>query len=101
MKNHQRSAEEWRSIVDRQKEQNQTDAEYAQAQGVGVGSLRAWRAKFKNQESAGTEAKIVEVGTLGSSALLQVVLPNGIRIEVAHGWPMDHLGRVAGLLRLL
>jgi len=101
MKNHHRSAQEWRSIVDRQKQLNQGDAEYAQSQGVGIASLRAWRAKFKNQEHAGTRAKIVEVGTLGSSARLGVILLNGIRLEVTPGWPMEHLGRVVDLLRLL
>jgi hypothetical protein len=101
MKNHHRSADQWRSIVDCQKQLNQGDAEYAQSQGVGVASLRAWRAKFKNQEPAGTGAKIVEVGTLGSSARLGVILPNGIRLEVTTGWPMEHLGRVVGLLRSL
>ena len=101
MKNHHRSAQEWRSIVDRQKQLNQGDAEYAQSQGVGVASLRAWRAKFKNHESAGTGAKIVEVATLVSSARLGVVLPNGIRLEVTPGWPLEHLGQVADLLRSL
>jgi len=40
MKPHRRTPEEWRSIVDRQKEQTQTDSEYVQAQGVVVASLR-------------------------------------------------------------
>jgi hypothetical protein len=101
MKSHHRSAEEWRSIVDRQKQLNQSDAEYSRSQGLGVASLRAWRAKFKNQESAGSGTKIVEVGTLGPSARLGVILPNGIRLEVTTGWPMEHLGRVADLLRSL
>ena len=101
MKSHHRSAEEWRSIVDSQKGQSQSDAEYARAQGVGIASLRSWRAKFKNQESAGTGAKIVEVGTFGSSGRMGVILPNGIRLEVTAGWPMEHLGRVVDLLRSL
>ena len=99
MKNRHRSAGEWRSIVERQKPLSQGDVEYAQSQGVGVASLRAWRAKFKNQEPADTGAKIIEVGTLGSSARLGVILPNGIRLEVTTGWPMEHLGRVVDLLR--
>ena len=101
MENHHRSAEGWRSIVDRQKQLKQCDAAYCQSQGVGVASLRAWRAKFKNQEPAGSGANIVEVGTLGFSARLGVILPNGIRLEVTTGWPMEHLGRVVDLLRSL
>ncbi len=101
MKAHRRSAEEWRSIVERQKEQTQTDSEYAQAQGVGVASLRAWRAKFKSQEPATTGTGIVEVTSLTSTSVLRVILPNGIRLEVTPGWPLDHLGWVAELLRSL
>ena len=101
MKTHRRTAEQWQSIVERQKGQNQTDSVYAQAQGVGVASLRAWRAKFKNQEPATTGTRIIEVTPFAASSVLRVVLPNGIRLEVAPGWPLDHLGRVVGLLRAL
>ena len=101
MKTHRRTAEEWRSIVDRQKEQSQTDSVYAQAQGVGVASLRAWRAKFKNQELPTTGTGIIEVTSLVPSSFLRVMLPNGIRLELTAGWPVDHLGRVVDLLRLL
>jgi hypothetical protein len=68
--------------VDCQKDQNQTDAEYAQARGIGVASLRAWRAKFKNQEPAAVGANIVEVDPLSRNSCMPVILPNGIRIEV-------------------
>ena len=101
MKTHRRTAEEWRSIVDRQKEQSQTDSVYAQAQGVGVASLRAWRAKFKNQEPITTGTGMIEVTSLAPFSVLRVILPNEIRLEVATGWPLDHLGRVAELLRSL
>ena len=101
MKNQHKSAEQWRSIVEGQRERNQTDIEYARAQGVGVASLRAWRARFKNQELGGSGVQMVEVGTLGASSRLVVILTNGIRLEVAAGWPMEHLGRVMNLLRLL
>ena len=101
MKKHHRSAQEWRLIVDRQKQLNQGDAEYAQSQGVGVASLRAWRAKFKKLESATTGTGIIEVTSLVPSSFLRVILPNGIRLELTVGWPLDHLGRVVDLLRLL
>ena len=101
MKNHHRSAQEWRSIVDRQKQLNQGDAEYAQSQGVGIASLRAWRAMFKNQELPTTGTEIIEVTPLVPSSFLRVMLPNGIRLELTAGWPLDHLGRVVDLLRLL
>ena len=101
MKTHRRTAEEWRSIVERQKGQSQTDSEYAQAQGIGVASLRAWRAKFKNQEPATTGTRIIEVTPPAPSSILRVILPNGIRLEVTPGWPLEHLGRVADLLRSL
>jgi len=101
MKSHHRSAEEWRSIVDSQKGQSQSDAEYARAQGVGIASLRSWRAKFKNQESAGAGAKIVEVGPLFGDSSLRVILPNGIRVEVTPACSVEHLNRVVSLLRSL
>ena len=101
MKTHRRSVEQWRSIVDSQKGRSQTDSEYAQAQGVGVASLRAWRAKFKNQEPIPTGTRIIEVTPLAASSVLRVILPNGIRLEVTPGWPMDHLGLVVDLLRAL
>jgi len=101
MKTHHRTAEQWRLIVDSQKGQSQTDSEYARAQGVGVASLRAWRAKFKNQEPITTGTRIIEVTPLAASSVLRVILPNGIRLEVTPGWPMDHLGLVVDLLRAL
>lgn len=101
MKNRPRSTEEWRLIVNSQKRQNQTDVEYARDQAVGVASLRAWRAKFRNQESSSTGSSIVEIGCLGSSARLVVILPNGIRIEVAPTWQIGNLGQIVGLLRSL
>ena len=101
MKTHRRTVEEWRLIIERQKEQNQTDSEYAQSQGLGVASLRAWRAKFKNQESAAPGTPIIEVTPLAPSSVLRVLLPNGIRLEVTVIWPMEHLGRVVQLLRSL
>ena len=102
MRTHRRSAEEWRSIVDSQKGQDQTDAEYALSQGVGVASLRAWRTKFKNQGTAGAGVKLVEVGgMLDAAARLTVILPNGIKLEVTCHWPMEHLGRLVEQLRSL
>jgi hypothetical protein len=100
MKNHHRSAEEWRSIVSRQEEQNQTDTQYAKAQGVGVASLRAWRHKFKNEE-AGDGSAIVEVRPLFADSSLRVILPNGIKVEITPACSLDRLGRVVGLLRSL
>jgi len=101
MKTHRRTAEEWRLIVESQKGHSQTDSEYAQSQGVGIASLRAWRAKFKNQELPTTGTGIIEVTPLVPSSFLRVMLPNGIRLELTAGWPLDHLGRVVDLLRLL
>ena len=101
MKTHHRTAEEWRLIVESQKGHSQTDSEYAQSQGVGIASLRAWRAKFKNQEPSATGTGMIEVTPPALASVLRVILPNGFRLEVTLGWPMDHLGRVVDLLRSL
>ena len=101
MKNHHRSAEEWRLIVSGQEAQNQTDAEYAKARGIGVASLRAWRHRFKNKEAFAAGTAIFEVGPLLADASLRVILPNGIRVEVTPTCFLDHLNRVVSLLRSL
>jgi DNA-binding transcriptional regulator YiaG len=100
MKHQRREAEQWQQIVAGQGATGQNDAEYAQAQGVSVSSLRAWRSKLRREpEVAGST--IIELLQPVARPPLKVILPNGIRLEVTPSWPLDHLGRVVGLLRSL
>ena len=59
-----RTAQEWRDLLEGQRERNQRDGEYAQSVGVSVQSLRAWRQKVKTLEPAAGTPKFVEVTTL-------------------------------------
>ena len=47
-----------------------------------------------------TGTVIIEVMPLVPSSVLRVILPNGIRLEVTPGWPLDHLSRVVDLFEV-
>ncbi|MEI7535551.1 MAG: hypothetical protein WCK57_14385, partial [Verrucomicrobiae bacterium] len=68
--------------------------------GVSVASLANWRRRLAGKDSTGEN--IVEVtGLLAPTEVLRIQLPNGIRIDLPPGWPLEHLGRVAKVLGAL
>jgi len=96
-----RNADQWREIFRAQRELGQNDSECARDQGVSVASLRSWRKKLREAQ-VDESPSLVEVQPLRlTQQELRVTLPNGVVLSVSGAWPLEHLVKAAGLLRVL
>jgi len=96
-----RTADQWHEILKAQREQLQTDSDCAHDQGVSVASLRNWRKKLREPRE-GVHSNLVELRSLRPAPQeLRVTLPNGVVLSVSESWPLEHLVKVARLLRVL
>lgn len=98
--NRRRTAEEWRSILNRQREDGLTDKECGAREGVDPSSLLRWRAKFRSgREQAG--ALFVELPVPTPTGELRIILPNKVELVVGQGWAADHVAQMARGLAVL
>jgi|FreactTroBogLake_1042271.scaffolds.fasta_scaffold09921_3 transposase-like protein len=96
-----RTADQWREIFRAQRELGRNDADSAKDHGVSVASLRSWRKKLRDGR-AGEPPVLVELQHFAAREdELRVTLPNGVVLSVGSSWPLEHLVRIAGLLRAL
>lgn len=96
-----RTADQWREIFSAQQELSQNDSECARDQGVSVASLRNWRKKLR-EDDVSEPPGLVELQSFSTRQdELRVTLPNGVLLSVGESWPLEHLFKVATLLRAL
>ena len=96
-----RTADQWREIFRDQQELGRNDSDSARDNGVSVASLRSWRKKLR-EERACEPPVLVELQRFAARhGELRVTLPNGLVVSVGSSWPLDHLVKVARLLRAL
>jgi len=75
--------EQWKELLNKQKEKDQTDQECSQETGINIACLRYWRRNLKGLAQNSSE-ELVEVSGLanGSGFPVRITLSNGIQIEV-------------------
>ena len=96
-----RTADQWQEILKAQREGGQTDIDCAHDRGVRVASLRNWRKKLREPREGG-HSNLVELQSLRPAQQeLRVTVPNGLVLSVSESWPLEHLVKVARLLRVL
>lgn len=105
----QRSAEQWRRLVEGWEGSKLTQAAFCRKKGISVASLQRWKrlladnAEAGNQPLAATPAfmpvRLVAGGDIDTGGNLIVVLADGVRIEVSARCPATLLRDVLGVLR--
>ena len=83
--NRRRTAEEWRSVLDRQRELGLTDKESGAREGVDPSSLLRWRAKLRLGRERG-KPPFVELPVPVPAGDLRIILPNKVELIVGRGW---------------
>jgi hypothetical protein len=75
--------EQWKELLNKQKEKDQTDQECSQETGINIACLRYWRKNLKTSAKK-TSEELVEVSGLTNeiSFPIRITLSNGIQIEV-------------------
>jgi len=95
---------EWKKRVERWNKSGKTAEEYAAGEGIRAKQLLWWRWKLGAESAAPKDAaapsflpvRIVEpkAAPVLRSALMEIVLPNGLVVRVAPGFDLEALTRV-------
>ena len=92
-----KTAEEWRIILEDQKQRKLTDQVCANEHDVSVWTLR--NRKKRQSEKAETHSELIEVPfSVTAGANLKIVLTNGIRLEVPSLLSPQWLGTVVTVM---
>ena len=93
-----RTEEEWRGILEEQREQGLSDRACCNRHRTDPSSLRRWRGRL-GMGRTGRPGSFVELPAPQLSVgELRVILPNRIELAVGHGWTAD---QVAAMVRRL
>ena len=96
-----RTEEEWRGILEEQREQGLSDRVCCRRHGTDPSSLKRWRGRLGLGGSRGPKP-FVELPVLTAPmGELRVILPNRIELAVGPGWSPDQVAAMASRLAAL
>jgi transposase-like protein len=101
MNRRRRGAEEWRRILEDQREQGLSDRECSALHGIDPSSLRRWRGRLGwggSRALSGFVELPVAPSPVGE---LRIILPNRFELAIGPGWPLDQVASLAGKLAVL
>ena len=93
-----KSAEEIERILRSQQELGQSNAVCARAAGVGVETLKRWKARARRIDKHEPLVEWVPAQSAPDCANLRIEVPGGVALVIRGPWPTDHL---ATLIRAL
>ena len=101
--NRRRTAEEWRRILEEQREQGLSDRDCCVRHGATPSSLKRWRGRLGLGGTRGqrTFVELPAPAVPVAAGELRVILPNRIELAVGHGWSVDQVVAMASRLAVL
>jgi len=96
-----RSAEEWRNILDRQRELGLTDRDCCARHGADPSSLKRWRGRLGPGGTRGPRPFVELPVPQASVGEIRIILPNRIELAVGPGWTADQVAAMAAKLAVL
>ena len=97
----------WEKRVERLRDSELTDVEYAAEIGVNVNTLRSWKWKLRDEKRARRRSKLSRRGQAKRPTFVEVAAPattielvvGGIEVRVPDGFDVATLSRVVAVLR--
>jgi transposase-like protein len=96
-----RTEEEWRGILEEQREQGLSDRECCSRHGTDPSSLKRWRGRLGFGRNRASGAFIELAAPSSVVGELRVVLPNRVELVVGHGWSPELVAALASRLAAL
>jgi hypothetical protein len=99
--NRRRTEEEWRRILEEQREQSLSDGDCCTRHEVTPSSLKRWRGRLGLGGTRGHRPFVEIPVPQASVAEMRIILPNRIELAVGPGWTADQVAAMAGRLAAL
>ena len=99
--NRRRTEQEWRQILEEQREQGLSDRACCTRHRTDPTSLRKWRVRLGLCETRGHRSFVELPVPQVPAGELRVILPNKIELLVGLGWSADHVAAMAVRLAAL
>jgi hypothetical protein len=96
-----RTEEEWRGILEEQREQGLSDRVCCSRHGTDPSSLKRWRGRLGLGGSRGSKAFAELPAPAAPMGELRVILPNRVELAVGQGWSPDLVAALASRLAVL
>jgi hypothetical protein len=99
--NQRRTADEWRQILQEQREQGLSDRDCCARYGAAPSSLKRWRGRLGLGGTRGHRPFVELPIPQTSVGEIRIILPNRIELAVGPGWTADQVAAMAGRLAAL